>query len=145
MINTPDRERAVELVKETVAAGARTFMVCDQMGISMRTYQRWTGEGAIKADGRPDAVRPPPVHKLTQAERDELLAVVNSPVRKSLPPSQIVPALADEGRYIASESTFYRVLREENQQQHRGRTRRQHPNHSTRTVPPGPIRFGVGM
>ena len=123
MINTPDRERAVELVKETVAAGARTFMVCDQMGISMRTYQRWTREGGIKADGRPDAVRPPPVHKLTQAERDELLAVVNSPVHKSLPPSQIVPALADEGRYIASESTFYRVLREENQQQHRGRSK----------------------
>lgn len=123
MISTPDRKRAVELVNETVAAGARTFKVCDQMGISMRTYQRWTHEGGVKADGRPGAVRPKPVHKLTQAERDEVLAAVNSPSNKSLPPSQIVPALADEGRYIASESTFYRVLREENQQQHRGRSK----------------------
>ena len=123
MISTPDRKRAVELVKETVAAGARTFKVCDQMGLSMRTYQRWTREGGVKADGRPDAVRPPPAHKLTQAERDEVLAIVNNPAHKSLPPSQIVPALADEGRFIASESTFYRLLRQENQQQHRGRSK----------------------
>ena len=39
-----------------------------------------------------------------------------------MPPCQIVPALADEGKYIASESTFYRVLREEKMQNHRGRS-----------------------
>jgi putative transposase len=33
----------------------------------------------------------------------------------SLPPSQIVPLLADEGRYLASESSFYRVLRQAGQ------------------------------
>jgi putative transposase len=27
-----------------------------------------------------------------------------------LPPGQIVPRLADEGEYVASESTFYRIL-----------------------------------
>lgn len=127
MISTPDRKRAVELIEETVAADARTFMVCEQMGISMRTYQRWTLEGVVKADGRPGATRPAPAHKLTQAERDEVLAAVNSPAHKSLPPSQIVPTLADEGRYIASESTFYRVLRQENQQQHRGRSKAPEP------------------
>ena len=55
MISTPDRERAVELINETVKAGARTFKVCEEMGISMRTYQRWTREGEVKADGRPSA------------------------------------------------------------------------------------------
>jgi putative transposase len=40
-----------------------------------------------------------------------------------LPPSQIVPSLADKGIYIASESTFYRVLRNENMQKHRGRSK----------------------
>ena len=39
-----------------------------------------------------------------------------------MPPCQIVPALADEGEYIASESTFYRVLRAEKMQNHRGRS-----------------------
>ena len=39
-----------------------------------------------------------------------------------MPPCEIVPALADEGEYIASESTFYRILREEKMQNHRGRS-----------------------
>ena len=38
-----------------------------------------------------------------------------------MPPCEIVPTLADEGTYIASESTFYRILREEKMQNHRGR------------------------
>jgi putative transposase len=123
MISTPDRERAVRLIKETTTAGARTFKVCEEMGISMRTFQRWTREGKVKADGRPGAIRPEPRNKLTPEEREEVLAAVNSPAHKSMPPSQIVPTLADEGRFIASESTFYRILREENQQQHRGRSK----------------------
>ena len=51
-------------------------------------------------------------NKLSVEERQVILAVSNSPTFRSLPPSQIVPILADEGRYLASESTFYRVLRE---------------------------------
>jgi putative transposase len=123
MIGAPDRKRAVMLIKETVDAGARTASVCQEMGISIRTFQRWTREGDIKIDGRPDANRPPPGNKLTEEERQAVLDTVNSPAYQSLPPSQIVPSLADEGRYIASESTFYRILREEGQQQHRGRSR----------------------
>lgn len=40
-----------------------------------------------------------------------------------LPSSQIVPALAYRGIYIAFESTFYRILRKENMQHHRGKSR----------------------
>ncbi|PSY40361.1 hypothetical protein C7B19_26835 [Escherichia coli] len=39
----------------------------------------------------------------------------NSPEFASLPPNVIVPTLADRGTYIASESTFYRVLKSANQ------------------------------
>ncbi|WP_374709764.1 helix-turn-helix domain-containing protein [Paraburkholderia graminis] len=80
--------------------------------------QRWQGGGPEAVDGRTfrhhDAV-----HKLSTDERAELLAVANSVEFGHLPPSQIVPRLADKGRYIASESTFYRVLREEKQLAHR--------------------------
>jgi len=76
----------------------------------------------MKEDGRPTAIRPEPRNKLTIEERAEMLAIANSADYGSLPPSQIVPALADNGRYIASESSFYRVLRENNQQHHRGRS-----------------------
>ncbi len=41
-----------------------------------------------------------------------------------MPPSQIVPSLADKGIYIASESTMYRILRQENMQHHRGKSKR---------------------
>ena len=41
----------------------------------------------------------------------------------SLPPTQIVPILADEGQYLASESTVYRLLRQADQLKHRGRSK----------------------
>ena len=69
MIGAPDRKRAVRLIRETVDAGARTHSACNEMGISMRTFQRWTQEGEVKADGRPGADRPPPGNKLTPQER----------------------------------------------------------------------------
>ncbi len=73
------------------------------------------------ADRRPDAQRPTPHNKLTKKERGDIISIVNSERYKSRPPSQIVPALADEGTYVASESTMYRILKEESQQHPRGR------------------------
>lgn len=63
----------------------------------------------------------PPAHALTEAERTEILAVVNQARFADMPPARIVPMLADEGRYLASESSFSRLLREHGQQPHRGR------------------------
>ena len=54
----------------------------------------------------------------------EILEVVKKEEFADLPPTQIVPKLADQCIYIASESTFYRVLREQNMQNHRGRSKR---------------------
>ena len=62
-----------------------------------------------------------PANKLSDAEREAILAICNQSRYQSLPPSQIVPRLADEGRYIASESSFYRVLRDAEQVNRRGR------------------------
>jgi len=98
MISTPDREKAVRLIDEAVTSGARKRQACEEMGITLRSYQRWTADGGVKADGRPGATRPEPRNKLTPAEREEILAVANSPPFQSLPPGQIVPALADQGR-----------------------------------------------
>ena len=49
-----------------------------------------------------------------------------------MPPCEIVPALADKGIYIASESTFYRVLRKEKMLNHRGRS--EAPKHNRPTT-----------
>jgi len=52
-----------------------------------------------------------------------VLEVANEPRFAEVPPARIVPALADEGVYLASESSFYRVLREHGQCRHRGRAK----------------------
>ena len=87
----------------------------------MRTVQRW---GHRAEDGRPGAVRSAPSNKLSEAERAQVLAIANEPAHASLAPHQIVPQLADKGVYVASESTFYRVLKSAGQQHDRGRARR---------------------
>ena len=69
------------------------------------------------------AERPTPAHALTEAERARVLAVANEPRFSDQPPARIVPTLADEGVYSASESSFQRVLRAHGQTPHRGRTR----------------------
>ncbi len=61
--------------------------------------------------------------------------MANSAEFGHLPPSQIVPRLADQQRYIASESTFYRVLREEDQLAHRRSERpAQHTQQAARSL-----------
>lgn len=119
MTSAPDREQAVTLVDEARAHGARLAPACAVLGIGQNTYRRWKAGGV---DGRPEAVRPRPSNALSEAERAEVLAVCHRPEWASLPPAQIVPRLLDEeDRYLASESTFYRVLRAASEQQRRGR------------------------
>ncbi len=111
-------------IDEACAAGARVTKACRIVAISPRTLQRWREEGEVKSDGRQQAGQHrEPVNKLSEDERQQILAVVNEPEFAQIPPSQIVPILADRGRYIASESSFYRVLREANQLAHRGKAK----------------------
>jgi len=112
----------IDLIEEACAAGARLTKACEIVGFSPRTVQRYRRDGQIKPDGRKAAaVGRVPANRLSNEEREEVLTTANQPRYAHLPPSQIVPALADEGRYLASESTFYRVLREEKQLARRGR------------------------
>lgn len=122
MISTPDRQAAVVLIEEAVGCGARKALACREVGITLRTLQRWTRHAEVCQDARPSAVRPAPAHKLSETERAVVLKLVNEPRFAALPPTQIVPRLADEGQYIASESTIYRLLRAEGQLVQRGRT-----------------------
>nr|WP_274038408.1 IS3 family transposase [Thalassomonas viridans] len=118
-----ERKKLVGFIDEAYQQGARREMACLEVGISLRTYRRWTPAGRLQEDKRPTAIRPAPPNKLTEQEREQIIEVCNSPKYASLPPSQIVPALLDEGRYIASVSTYYRVLKQANQLHHRGRSR----------------------
>lgn len=127
MISALDRRQTVTLVEEARQAGARLAGACAELGIDVRTYQRWTQGSELKVDGRADAVHPPPANKLSAEERARVLAICHEPLYASLPPGQIVPRLADQGEYIASDSSFYRILRAADEQHHRGRSRAPRP------------------
>lgn len=114
------------MIREAEAAGCRLHCACTELDICIRTYQRWVrdGDDTVVADRRTTNVRPVPGNKLSDEERLQILVVANSEQFASLPPSQIVPALTDQGVYLASESSFYRVLKEARQQHHRGRAKK---------------------
>lgn len=123
MIPYPERLQVKSWIDEACEAGARRKQACELLGLSIRTLQRWVEGDTIKPDGRPGAVRPPPKNKLSEAECEAIVAVCNEPEYASLSPVQIVPKLADKGVYIASEASFYRVLKREGQLTYRGRSR----------------------
>lgn len=124
MIGLEDRQACAQDIRLAHQTGARLRPACETAGIDVRTLQRWKAQhGLVTGDGRPSAVRPAPEHALSQAERAEVLRVANEPRFAEVPPARIVPMLADEGVYLASESTFARVLRRHGQTSHRGRAK----------------------
>ncbi len=116
-----ERKQIIVSIKEAVTSGARLGAACEMMGISPRTYQRWQKPDNTH-DGRQDA-RHEPANKLSEEEEEKILRVANSPRYADLPPSKIVPLLADSGQYLASESTFYNVLKKKGQLSHRHRSK----------------------
>jgi putative transposase len=107
MIRLEDRLTTVKNIEQARRAGARLKSACRIARIDPRTLQRWqNGEGLKAGDGRPHAVRPVSAHALSERERQRIVEVANEPRFAELPPARIVPMLADEGTYIASESSF---------------------------------------
>jgi len=124
MIGLEDRHTMVRHIETAHAGGARLRLACEVAGITVRTLQRWKAhDGLVVGDRRPGAERPTPAHALSIEERERILAVANEPRFADMPPARIVPMLADEGVYLASESSFGRVLRAHGQTQHRGRAK----------------------
>jgi putative transposase len=124
MTRLEDRQTLVAEITVACAAGARLAPACALAGIDPRTFQRWRGgDGQVQADCRPEAIRPRPAHALSEAERARIVALANEPRFASTPPARIVPTLADEGVYVASEASFHRVLRDHGQMSRRGRAR----------------------
>ena len=119
-----DRQKLSLDIEQAHQAGARLHLACELAGIDVRTLQRWKADaGLVHGDGRPAAARPKPAHALTAAERERIVSVANEPRFADMPAARIVPMLADEGVYVASERSFQRVLRDVGQNRHRGRAK----------------------
>jgi len=144
----------LSLVKEAVRCGARQEAAAGILGLQARTLQRWRQQSVEGGEDRRQGPLSEPANKLSPAERETVLKTANSPPYRDLSPKQIVPQLADEGTYVGSESTFYRVLRAADQMAHRERAKpstSKRPKEQVATGPnqvwcwditylPGPIR-----
>ena len=110
------RKDILTLVTQAHTDGAPLYKIAPVVGCCTRTLKRWQ---ANEQDKRTERINFEPANKLSEEEREHLLCVANNEEYKNLSVHQIVPKLADKGIYLASESTFYRVLKEHNQLTHR--------------------------
>lgn len=94
------KQMAIQLITEAVACGARSHKACGVLGISCRTLRRWSEPAHELSDRRGQAARGR-IHPqaLTPEEKQEIVQVCNTPEHASLPPSQIVYSLVDQGLY----------------------------------------------
>ena len=137
-----DRRKALQLLEEGQRQGVSIKAIADLIGICSRTLRRWSldlhtqgysfGEGFAhildRRKGSPREV----AHRLTAEERQRVIETINDPRFADLTPGQIVAILAEERVYVGSESTIYRIMRQEGLLNHRGRTR---PAREPRDVP----------
>jgi putative transposase len=75
----------------------------------------------------PPAPRPPSSRKISATEAQAIVEILNSERFCDKAPAQIWAILLDEGTYLGSVSTFYRLLRERNQVRERRRMARHLP------------------
>ena len=120
MIAPEIKRRIIEAVAEVRAGGVKLAAICDMIGLSTRTLQRW--RESIAPDRRKGSKRNVP-HKLTAEERRRVKDTVCSPRFQDMYPAEIVAILASEGVYLASESTMYRIMHEERLLSHRRKSK----------------------
>src|SRR5690606_14278543 len=132
------RTMILSLVDEAIRSGARQRKACEVLGLPSRTLQRWRVQGPEGGQDRRQGAKATPVNKLSEVERAKVLDVANSDEMRDLSPRQIVPRLADQGEYLASESTMYRILEEAGQKTHRGPVKARKNNRPTARVATGP-------
>lgn len=105
----------------------KTKRACQLLGKPRATHYRRLRPGAVR-ERRP---RPTPPNALSPAERQAVLDALHRPEHADLPPAQVWARLIDEGTYLASISTMYRLLGEVGE----NRDRRRQRTHPARTKP----------
>jgi putative transposase len=125
LIPSEDRGAIVALLQEGISRGVSAKAIADLFGLATRTLRRWglmLRAPRFSRDQRKGASRHVR-HGFSEEERQQVLSTVNDPRFADLTPSQIVGILAEERVYVGSESTIYRITRQEGLLNHRGRSR----------------------
>lgn len=110
-------------IAKAQSAGARLEKICDVLGISARTVERW--RLAPEADDERRGPKRRPGNALTPLEEARVMATLAK--HPGVAPKQLVAKLADDNVYVASESTMYRLLRRKSGVTGKGGARRLAP------------------
>jgi hypothetical protein len=123
LTSAANRQKAIKLIGEAKASGGTLSAAYGEICNSLHSLKRkaFLGDGDNK-DRRRASLRHV-AHRLSEQELQRILLTCNHPFYDSLPPSQIVPALADQELFIGSESSIYQVLQPHSQDRCRGRAR----------------------
>jgi len=131
LITTAVDEAVTELVPLVGKKAA-----CDAVGLPRASYYRANPVSvAVAADAEPERARErkpqAQPRALTDVERAKVVEVLHSERFADAAPATVYATLLDEGTYLCSESTMYRLLRE------RGETgdRRRHATHPAKVKP----------
>lgn len=108
------------LIEEAHTNGARYIKACEVAEISLRTLQRWKQESM---QDRRKGSHKQVIRKIPETVRQEITTICNTPLYRDMTPHEIVPHLLNTGVYLASERTFYRVLKAQDQVHHRENSR----------------------
>jgi transposase InsO family protein len=122
-VNTVDKQQCLDLSKEAQTQGCPLRTACQDLGIDLKTLHRWQNSLEDQRHG-PLAV---PANKLSDGEKSLMIKTATAKEYHDISPWQIVARLADQGTYIASEASFYRVLKERDLLAHRRKSKR--PNY----------------
>ena len=116
MTKLQDRTNILNYISEAIDKKARKEQICEMLDVSIRTIQRWENDSI--GDQRSFAAHKSPI-ALSAEEEDTIIELCNSKEYRDMNPNTIVPILAEKGKYYASESTFYRILKKRGLLQHR--------------------------
>jgi putative transposase len=114
---------------ELVDAGVDVRRACKLVGRPRSTYYwRARPKSAVPAQR---AGRPTPANALSVPERDRVLALLRDPSFVDKSPAQVWARLLDDGIYLCSQSTMYRILRASGE----SRERRRQATHPAKVKP----------
>jgi len=114
-----DKKIAMTAIDNANQNGCRLKVACSDLEIDFKTYCRWKMNIFDKRKGPLTT----PKNALSNEERQEVLEVAKSNEYMNYSPWIIVAKLADKGKYIASESSFYKILKENKMLIHRGKSK----------------------
>jgi putative transposase len=109
---------------ETFRADIGVKPACEALGLSRATFYRSKAGSSVKQESAPD--RPADPRALSPEERQEVLDLMHGERFMDQAPREIYATLLDEGRYLCSVRTMYRILEQESEVKER-RDQLRHP------------------